>query len=144
MPTTAPPAIPQDMRDLLIRLDQRVSDGFQNVNDKLDAINRRTDDIDGRVRKLEESNTTRQALVGRFETMEKTVNGHESRFQQLEGATKGGSIVHKFWTASLGAGLMLIGVMGYQMSLQPKAQAKVSTVVEHTTTVPAQVASGLR
>lgn len=144
MPTPAPPAIPQDMRDLLIRLDQRVGDGFQNINARFDEANRRSDAHEGRIGKLEEASITRQAYVGRFEAVEKTVNGHENRFQQFEGATKGGGIVHKFWTASLGAGLMLIGVMGYQMSLQPKAQAKVSTVVEHTTTVPAQVASGLR
>lgn len=134
MPTNTP--IPQDMRDLLIRLDQRVGDGFQNINDKLDAINRRTDDIDGRVRKLEESNTSRQALVGRFEDMEKTVSSHEGRFQQLEGAGKGAGLIGKVWTGLLGAGVAALAMMGWQISLQPKAQAKTSTTVEHTTTLP--------
>lgn len=129
------PSIPQDMRDLLIRLDQRVSDGFQNVNDKLDAINRRTDDIDGRVRKLEESNTSRQALVGRFETMEKTVTNHEGRFQQLEGAGKGAGVISKTGTAMLGAGAAALALMGWQIGLHPK-EVKAKTTVEHTTAVP--------
>lgn len=130
------PSIPQDMRDLLIRLDQRVSDGFQNVNDKLDAINRRTDDIDGRVRKLEESNTSRQALVGRFETMEKTVSSHEGRFQQLEGAGKGAGIIGKVGTAAMGAGVAALAMMGWQIGLHPKEQVKARTTVETTTTLP--------
>ncbi|KKI22556.1 hypothetical protein [Sphingomonas sp. Ag1] len=136
MPTPAPPAIPQDMRDLLIRLDQRVGDGFQNINARFDEANRRSDAHESRIGKLEEASITRQAYVGRFEAVEKPVNGHKNRFQQLEGATKGGGIVHKLWTAALGAGAMLLAVMGWQISVEPKAQAKVSTTVEQTTTLP--------
>lgn len=47
----------QEMRDLLIRLDQRVDDGFRNINSKLDDMNRRADGHETRIRSLEDWRT---------------------------------------------------------------------------------------
>ena len=45
--------VPQDWRDLLIRLDQRVSDGFDTMNKRFDAYDRRADALERRVGDLE-------------------------------------------------------------------------------------------
>lgn len=130
------PAIPQDMRDLLIRLDQRVGDGFQNINARFDEANRRSDAHEGRISKLEETSITRQGYVGRFEAVESTVRGHEGRFQQLEGATKGAGITSKVMVALAGFAIGLLGHIGYQVGLVPKEQIKTKSTVEHVTTIP--------
>ena len=49
--------VDQEMRDLLIRLDQRVDDGFRNINSKLDEMNRRADGHETRIRSLEDWRT---------------------------------------------------------------------------------------
>ncbi|MCC4259013.1 hypothetical protein LL268_21460 [Sphingobium lactosutens] len=49
------------MRDLLIRLDQRVDDGFKNINAKLDEMTRRADGHENRIRNLE---TWQSTVVG--------------------------------------------------------------------------------
>jgi hypothetical protein len=130
------PAIPQDMRDLLIRLDQRVGDGFQNINARFDEANRRSDAHETRIGKLEEASITRQAYVGRFEAVEKTVSGHENRFQQLEGASKSAGIIGKLASGLMGAGVAALAMMGWQVGLLPKEQVKARTTVEHTTVLP--------
>ena len=55
--------VPLEMRDLLIRLDQRVADGFDNVNKKLEAMDRRADSIDQRVTALEKWQTETQTTT---------------------------------------------------------------------------------
>lgn len=50
--------LPQDLRDLLVRLDQRVSDGFANIDKKLDKMDQRADDHDRRLRDLEQRMST--------------------------------------------------------------------------------------
>ena len=136
MPSNQTPAIPQDMRDLLIRLDQRVGDGFQNINARFDEANRRSDAHESRISKLEETSIIRQGYVGRFEAVESTVRNHEGRFQQLEGAGKGAGIIGKAASGLIGAGVAALAMIGWQVGLQPKEQVKAKTTVEHTTTVP--------
>lgn len=45
------------MRDILIRLDQRVDDGFKNIDKKLDNMERRADAHENRIRSLEDWRT---------------------------------------------------------------------------------------
>ena len=56
---------PREMRDLLIRIDEKVKNGFDNINSKLDAMDRRADGLDTRLRAVEVKMLT-------FETTAKT------------------------------------------------------------------------
>ncbi|KQM20192.1 hypothetical protein ASE73_07675 [Sphingomonas sp. Leaf24] len=106
--------IPQDMRDLLIRLDQRVDDGFKSMNDKLDAQSRRADSLESRVRDLE---------VWRSE---------------MQGSAKGLSTGYKVLTAAAGALFGVLGMLGVQNVLPHKPVAKVETTIERSVHIPTQ------
>lgn len=127
----------QEMRDLLIRLDQRVGDGFQHINAKLDDMNRRADGHETRIRALETDNQTRLSYVQRFENVEGQVQQHEGRFQQLEGASKGAAWVASAGKFAGGALLGVIGALGLQMSVAKKAPVlKTETTIERSISIP--------
>jgi hypothetical protein len=117
----------QEMRDLLIRLDEKVSNGFENINSKLDEMNRRADGHEDRIRKLEETSTHRSTYVGRFEAVEAKVSNHEGRFAQLDGAGKGVGLLGKVGTALLGAAIGVIGMLGLQIGVESKHPVKPAT-----------------
>jgi len=112
----APPSIPQDMRDLLIRLDQRVDDGFKNMNDKLDAMNRRADGLETRVRDLE---------VWRSE---------------VQGGAKGIGLGWKVGSAFLGAVGGILAMIGVQSATTPEKPAKQTETIERSNQLPAHIA----
>ncbi len=100
MPT--PTAIPQDMRDLLIRLDQRVTDGFATINQRLDAFDRRAENLDARVQALEAAEVKRAG--------------------ELAGAQRLGSYLKIAVTALVA----VVGYLGYQIELAPGPEATVA------------------
>lgn len=105
-------AIPQDMRDLLIRLDQRVDDGFKSMNEKLDAMNRRADSLENRVRDLE---------VWRSE---------------IQGGAKGISFGWKVGSALAGALGGIAVLLGIQTALPTKPLAKSELTIERSVQLP--------
>jgi len=109
----APPSIPQDMRDLLIRLDQRVDDGFKSMNDKLDAMNRRADGLETRVRDLE---------VWRSE---------------VQGGAKGIGLGWKVGSAIIGAVAGVLALLGIQTASDTsKPVAKQTETIERNIQLP--------
>jgi hypothetical protein len=109
----APPSIPQDMRDLLIRLDQRVDDGFKSMNDKLDAMNRRADGLETRVRDLE---------VWRSE---------------VQGGAKGIGLGWKVGSVIVGVVIGFLGMLGLQLAVAPsKPIAKQTETIERSIQLP--------
>lgn len=98
------------MRDLLIRLDQRVGDGFQNINAKLDDMNRRADGHETRIRSLEDWRT------------------------EFKGGTKGLSLGWKIICAVGGA----LTVLGLQAVIVKKHQPVVKSemTIERSITLP--------
>ncbi|WP_293965979.1 hypothetical protein [Sphingomonas sp.] len=104
----ADPAIPQDMRDLLIRLDQRVTDGFATINQRLDAFDRRAENLDARVTKLETAEVKRAG--------------------ELAGAQRLGSYLKIAVTALVA----VVGYLGYQIELAPRSDRVVSKTVIQT------------
>lgn len=121
----------QEMRDLLIRLDEKVD----NINAKLDEMNRRADGHEERIRKLEDVANHRTGYWTRFDSLEAKVASHEGRFAQLDGAGKGVGVLGKLGTALLGAGIGILGMMGLQIGMVPKEQVKTKSTVEHVQTV---------
>ncbi len=93
---------PLEARDLLIRLDQRVGDGFAAINQRLDAYDRRAADLDRRVDALEDAEIKRAG--------------------ELAGAQRLGSWLKVVVTALVG----VVGYLGYQIELAPQA-----SMVEH-------------
>lgn len=93
---------PLEARDLLIRLDQRVGDGFAAINQRLDAYDRRAADLDRRVDALEDAEIKRAG--------------------ELAGAQRLGSWLKVVVTALVG----VVGYLGYQIELAPQ-----SSMVEH-------------
>lgn len=91
-----------EARDLLIRLDQRVSDGFAAINQRLDAYDRRAADLDRRVDALEDAEIKRAG--------------------ELAGAQRLGSWLKVVVTALVG----VVGYLGYQIELAPQP-----SMVEH-------------
>lgn len=123
--------INQEMRDLLVRLDQKVSDGFENMNSKLDEMNRRADGHEDRIRRLEDITNNRNQYIPRFEAVEARVAIHEGRFNQLDGAGKGAGLFGKVATAALGALAAVLAMLGLQVTTAPKgSQVHNTTVVE--------------
>lgn len=101
------------MRDILIRLDQRVDDGFRNINSKLDDMNRRADGHELRIRSLEDWRT------------------------EVRGGAKGITLGWKFGSALFGAFAGILGYMGLQVAVTPKkAEIKTETTIERSITVP--------
>lgn len=103
--------IPTDMRDLLIRLDQRVDDGFRNINTKLDEMNRRADGHEVRIRSLEDWRT------------------------EVKGNTKGlinaATIVKGVVAFIIGA----LGMFGLQIAIQNKHELDTKVVKTETLSV---------
>jgi hypothetical protein len=103
----------QEMRDILIRLDQRVDDGFRNINSKLDEMNRRADGHEIRIRSLEDWRT------------------------EAKGERKGITFGWKMGSGLLGALAGILGYMGLQVAVTPKkADAKPETAIERSVTLP--------
>lgn len=91
-----------EARDLLIRLDQRVGDGFAAINQRLDAYDRRAADLDRRVDALEDAEIKRAG--------------------ELAGAQRLGSWLKVVVTALVG----VVGYLGYQVEIAPQP-----SMVEH-------------
>lgn len=89
-------SIPQDMRDLLVRLDQRVTDGFATINQRLDSYDRRADKIDDRVSALEDAEIKRAG--------------------ELAGAQKLGG----YLKVAVSVLIAVVGYLGYQVELAPR------------------------
>lgn len=115
-----PPSIPQDMRDLLIRLDQRVDDGFKSMNEKLDAMNRRADGLDQRT-----------------EGIETRVRTLETWRSEVQGGAKGIGLGWKVGSAIFGAIAGILAWLGVQNVVAPtKPLAKQTETIERTIQVP--------
>ena len=127
--------LPQDMRDLLIRLDQRVADGFDGVRQKLDAMDKRADNIENRVASVEREIADRPHLIAQHQNLLVRVDDLEdSRTKQaaaLDGATK----VGKFLWTSMGAVALVLGYIGYKVEVAPDPAVMTHKSVE-TLTVP--------
>lgn len=107
--------IDQEMRDLLIRLDQRVDDGFKNINAKLDEMTRRADGHENRIRNLE---TWQSTIVGK---------------------ALGIGMGWKIGSAMIGAATGIVALLGFQLVASPKEKpmvAKSETTIERVITLP--------
>ena len=102
MSPTVPPistivtSIPLEMRDLLVRLDQRVTDGFDRINHRLDAFDRRAENLDARINALETAEVKRAG--------------------ELAGAQKLGG----YLKVIVGGLVAVVGYLGYQVELAPQ------------------------
>lgn len=103
------PPLPQDFRDLLIRLDQRTADGFDSINKKLDRLDGRADSLDIRVRDIETELADRARLKGEFEDAQKDLLSLDKRVSLIETtASNATTMVKAFW-AVLGTGVAAVG-----------------------------------
>lgn len=64
------PELPSNLWEMLIRLDQKVGDGFLQLNEKLDRMEQRVDAHDARVRAIETELADRAELKNRFFRLE--------------------------------------------------------------------------
>lgn len=84
MPTLPPNNTPQDMRDLLIRLDEKVANGFASLNAKFDALERRQDGHESRIHNIEIELADRERLKQQFfDTVDK-VDEHADHLLRIE------------------------------------------------------------
>lgn len=95
------PKADQEMRDLLIRLDQRVGDGFHNINAKLDEMNRRADGHETRIQSLEHWRT------------------------EVKGGAKGLTLGGKLLSGFIGAAITIVTFLGLSVVVtrEPPKQA---------------------
>lgn len=102
------------MRDLLVRLDQRVDDGFKNMNAKLDALTNRADGHEQRIRDL------------------------EGWRKEVQGGAKGLGLGYKVATAAFGALMGALALLGIQTATShPKPISKSEVTIERSVEVPA-------
>lgn len=83
--------IPQEWRDLLIRIDERVRTGFENIDKRFDQMEARADDADARadrhddrLKAVEIELADRAHLKARFFDAEKTIDQHDTRLHTIE------------------------------------------------------------
>lgn len=126
--------LPQDMRDLLVRLDQRVADGFTDMRAKLDLMDKRADSLEQRVVTLERDTANRPFLITQHNQMLNDVSTLKDwRLKtdaQIDGATKMAG-----WIKGAGVGLIaILGYFGYQLEFNTQDAATAKTV--QTVTIP--------
>ncbi len=122
-------SVSPDMRDLLIRLDQRVSDGFQNITAKLDRIETRADGHEQRIQSLEQMRAQRDVDKDSYTTWRREVDvaidNHQTALDTANGGFQMGKLV---WPAVAA----LVGFVGSQVvdlkvvQDNPKASATAS------------------
>lgn len=78
---------PQDMRDLLIRIDVKVG----HIDEKLNAMDRRAEGQEGRIKALEMEMADRATLKTRFFAAETDIASHEKRLAQIETTARNGA-----------------------------------------------------
>ncbi|RDE06802.1 hypothetical protein [Sphingomonas aracearum] len=83
-----PDSVPQDWRDLLIRLDQRVSDGFDTMNKRFDAYDRRADALERRVGEIESTLADRPLYIGQHNALITRVNDLERARDRVDTTVK--------------------------------------------------------
>lgn len=110
------PVLPQDMRDLLIRLDTKV-DGITNTLARMD---RRADDHEHRISTIETELATRPILIKQHEEMIDRVDDLETWRTKAEGQVEGASKMGRaIW--AIGAALFLaLGYIGYEINVDPQ------------------------
>lgn len=110
MPTTPPSgSIPQDMRDLLVRLDTKVD----AITATLALMNQRADGHDDRIKEIELELADRATLKNRFFDLEKTVTTHSTEIADIDRAFKfGRGLVIASWTVFAVLGGLAINWFG--------------------------------
>lgn len=91
--------IDQDTRDLIIRLDETVKGGFQHINQKLDAMERKHEGHETRLRSLEDWRTG------------------------FRGGVVGVGLAGKALSALVGAAIVVVGYFGFHLAVTPKTPA---------------------
>lgn len=81
------------MRDLLVRLDQKVGDGFAQIHAKLDAMERRADGHDKRLTELEQEAIQRKAALADYDTVKKRLATIETERAAEKGFLAGGKLM---------------------------------------------------
>ena len=115
--------LPQDMRDLLIRLDQRVQDGFESVGKKLEQMDVRFNNLEQRVVTLERDTANRPFLIGQHQTMLNEVAELNKWRTSSEGQIKGAAKMGGWMKAGVGVILAMVAYLGYQVEVAPQPQA---------------------
>jgi len=105
----------REMRDLLIRLDEKVASGFTSINQKLDSMERRADLHDERIKSIEMEISSRRDLVDRLSAVEGEVGQHSDHLLKID--TTSANIKTMlvaawavFGTAVLAVGAKLVGL----------------------------------
>lgn len=111
--------LPQDMRDLLVRLDQRVQDGFESVNKKLEQMDVRFNNLEQRVVTLERDTANRPFLIGQHQTMLSDVNDLKNWRTSTEGQIAGAAKMGGWMKAGVAAILAVLAYLGYQVEVAP-------------------------
>jgi hypothetical protein len=104
---------PQDMRDLLIRLDERVQNGFASISAQLNAITTRTDNHEHEINLIKTKVATHESLLDRKMIAIAKIT------DEVENV--------KRWRWMLGGALTVIGIivgmLGYNIVVEPKRAA---------------------
>jgi hypothetical protein len=80
------------MRDLLVRLDQKVGDGFAQIHAKLDAMERRADGHDKRLTELEQEAIQRKAVLSDYGNVKTRLAKIETERAAERGFLAGGKL----------------------------------------------------
>lgn len=102
---SSPAPFSTEIRDLVIRLDQKVSDGFHQINSKLDAMERRADGHDQRLGTLEHRTTLIEAVTAEIPILKTDIRGLSDDRSTARGSVK----TWMFVGPIVGAALMWIG-----------------------------------
>ncbi|WP_334185072.1 hypothetical protein [Novosphingobium sp.] len=81
------------MRDLLIRLDQKVGDGFAQIHAKLDAMERRADGHDKRLTALEQETIQQGAKLADYADVKERLSTIETERAREKGVLAGGRLI---------------------------------------------------
>ncbi|THD35722.1 MAG: hypothetical protein E7773_10265 [Sphingomonas sp.] len=126
-----PDGTPLDMRDLLIRLDQRVADGFDNMNKGFAEQKRETDALKVRVTDIERDLGDRPMLKAQHFNLVTRVDDLEDAHAEVSGAIK----ATRLWGAVIVGVIAVLGYLGLTVELRSAQPVATSKTVQ-TVTVP--------
>lgn len=113
------------MRDLLIRLDQRVADGFETISRDFSQVRDDVDRVKVRVSDIERELGDRPLLKEQFKEVVSRVDDLEEWKSEARGALKLGG----FLKVAIGIAIAALAYLGWRVELAP-TQAPPSPIVQ--------------
>jgi len=122
-----------EMRDLLIRLDQKVEDGLADIKQDFTEIRREQDAIKTRVGTIESELGNRPLLIQQHTEVMKDVSELKLARLTSEARLDGAKTATRFLWSALALVVSVLGYVGYRVEIAPQPVTATHTTTERIT-----------